>query len=151
MVDTHFRLHKLLTGSFLWDSGHTARMHRRFGLSTLRSLGVGKKSLEHKINEEIRYLIERIDAEKSRPFDPCLSVQNAVSNIICTICFGYRFDYADERFQKMLNILNSSLSSSGPDAIGNVFQPLIDTPLYSQRRALCKTMTGFINGIVKVK
>ena len=151
MMATNFYLHEILTGSFLWDSGQTARMHRRFGLSTFRSLGVGKKSLEHKINEELRYLIERIDAEKNRPFDPYVSVQNAVSNIICTISFGYRFDYADERFQKMLNILNSSISSSGPDAIGNVFPPLIDTPLYSQRRALCKTMTGFINGIVKVK
>lgn len=33
-------------------------------------------------------------------------MNNAVSNIICSITFGKRFDYKDEQFQELLRLLD---------------------------------------------
>lgn len=38
---------------------------------------------------------------------------NAVSNIICSIVFGDRFDYDNKRFAKLLEILNENIRLSG--------------------------------------
>ncbi|NXI34090.1 CP2J2 protein, partial [Galbula dea] len=43
------------------------------------------------------------------PFNPQLKISNAVSNIICSITFGNRFDYNDEDFQKLLQLLDEAL------------------------------------------
>ncbi|KAF7235654.1 Cytochrome P450 2J2 [Varanus komodoensis] len=39
-----------------------------------------------------------------QPFDPHLQIKNAVSNIICSITFGDRFDYSDSKFHKLLHL-----------------------------------------------
>lgn len=36
-------------------------------------------------------------------------IMNAVSNIICSIVFGDRFDYDNKRFANLLEILNENL------------------------------------------
>uniref|UniRef100_A0A8C0UED2 Cytochrome P450 2J2-like n=1 Tax=Cyanistes caeruleus TaxID=156563 RepID=A0A8C0UED2_CYACU len=40
-----------------------------------------------------------------QPFDPHYKINSAVSNIICSITFGNRFDYHDNRFQELLHSL----------------------------------------------
>lgn len=40
-------------------------------------------------------------------------IMNAVSNIICSIVFGDRFDYDNKRFAKLLEILNENIRLSG--------------------------------------
>ncbi|XP_031456356.1 cytochrome P450 2D27-like [Phasianus colchicus] len=45
-----------------------------------------------------------------RPFDPRFLVNNAVSNLICTITYGERFDYADKTFKKLLTLFENSLN-----------------------------------------
>ena len=41
-----------------------------------------------------------------KPFDPHFTINNAVSNIICSITFGERFDYQDDQFQELLRLLD---------------------------------------------
>ena len=41
-----------------------------------------------------------------QPFDPHFIINNAVSNIICSITFGERFDYQDDQFQELLRLLD---------------------------------------------
>ncbi|XP_062437342.1 cytochrome P450 2J2-like [Rhea pennata] len=88
------------------SNGHIWRQQRKFALSTLKSIAV---SFEEKVQEESRYLIEIIEEEKGQPFDPHYKINSAVSNIICSITFGNRFDYHDNRFQELLHSLAETL------------------------------------------
>ncbi|XP_038060350.1 cytochrome P450 2D3-like [Patiria miniata] len=136
-------------GSFLFADGESAKEQRHFGLGAFRKLGVGKKSLEHKINEEARYLVERIEAKEHRSFDPNLIIHNAVSNIICTVCFGYRFDYDDPNFKKLVRSLQYILHTTGFGSLANMFPLLILTPLYSKVHGCLRYIRERINGIVQ--
>ncbi|XP_072505770.1 cytochrome P450 2J2-like isoform X2 [Notamacropus eugenii] len=88
------------------SNGQEWKQQRRFTLMTLRNFGLGKKTLEDRIQEEARYLIEAIREEKGQPFDPHFQINNAVSNIICSITFGHRFEYHDSQFQDLLKTLD---------------------------------------------
>ena len=74
-------------------------------LTALRNFGMGKRSLENKINEEGRCLASSFAELDGMPFDPQHIVQNAVANIICSISFGNRYDYDDPEFRELLNYI----------------------------------------------
>ncbi|XP_070816898.1 uncharacterized protein [Chaetodon trifascialis] len=94
-------------------NGEIWKTQRRFALSTLRSFGLGKNSLEQSICEEIRHLQEEIEKEKGEPFSPAGLFINAVSNIICRLVMGKRFEYNDHKFQLMLKYQSEVLYLEG--------------------------------------
>ncbi|XP_039178236.1 cytochrome P450 2C5-like [Crotalus tigris] len=71
---------------------------RRFTLSTLRDFGMGKKRMSERVQEEALCLVEEMAATKGQPFDPRRNLTSAVSNVICAVVFGNRFDYKDQTF-----------------------------------------------------
>ncbi|XP_042201970.1 cytochrome P450 2J6-like [Callorhinchus milii] len=83
--------------------------HRRFALSTLKNFGLGKKSLELRIVEEASFLNNELEAEIGHPFDPHFRINNATSNIICSLIFGDRFDYQDTKLLHLLEIIDESM------------------------------------------
>ncbi|XP_006096650.1 cytochrome P450 2U1 [Myotis lucifugus] len=89
--------------------GPVWRQQRKFSHSTLRHFGLGKLSLEPKIIEEFKYVKEEMQKHGGDPFDPFPIVHNAISNIICLMCFGRRFDYTNSEFRKMLNFISRGL------------------------------------------
>ncbi|XP_051737047.1 cytochrome P450 2B15 [Ctenopharyngodon idella] len=103
-------------GIIMVTFGHSWRQQRRFALHTLRNFGLGKKSVEDRVLEESRYLISEMLKEEGRSMNPQHAIQNAVSNIICSIVFGDRFDYDDKRFSYLLKILNENLMLAGSAA-----------------------------------
>ncbi|XP_072175939.1 cytochrome P450 2J2-like [Diadema setosum] len=80
--------------------------HRRFGLTALRNFGMGKRSLESRINEEARMLTDAFSSKGGAPLDPHANFVTAVSNIISAITFGHRFEYSDPVFQKLTKDMN---------------------------------------------
>ncbi|XP_044839485.1 cytochrome P450 2D14-like isoform X2 [Mauremys mutica] len=93
--------------------GQAWKEQRRFALSTFRNLGMGKKSLEQRVTEETGFLYSAICSEKGRPFDPHFLINNAVSNVICSLVYGERFDYDNKKFQRLLHFFEQALNEEG--------------------------------------
>ncbi|KAG9269332.1 cytochrome P450 2B4 [Astyanax mexicanus] len=93
--------------------GNSWRQQRRFALHTLRDFGLGKKSVEERVAEEARYLIKEMLKQEGKAFYPSHPIMNSVSNIICSIVFGDRFEYDDRRFAKLLEIINENIRFLG--------------------------------------
>ncbi|XP_033885264.1 cytochrome P450 2J2-like isoform X1 [Acipenser ruthenus] len=106
--------HRLNKGQgLILSSGHMWKRQRRFAFTTLKNFGVGKKTLESTILEEIRHLQETIEEEQGRPYDPHFTFNNAVSNIICSVVLGRRFEYSDVHFQEILHLMFEGLYLQG--------------------------------------
>ncbi|XP_041090073.1 cytochrome P450 2K3-like isoform X2 [Polyodon spathula] len=93
----------------IFGKGESWRVMRRFTLSILRDFGMGKKTIEDRIIEESQKLVEVFQSHKGKAFDPQIIINSAVSNIICSIVFGDRFDYNDPQFLNLQRILNENL------------------------------------------
>uniref|UniRef100_A0A4W3JDZ5 Uncharacterized protein n=1 Tax=Callorhinchus milii TaxID=7868 RepID=A0A4W3JDZ5_CALMI len=127
------------------------RDQRRFALSTLKNFGLGKKSLEARIVEEASFLNDEFEAEIGHPFDPHFRINNAASNIICSLIFGDRFDYQDKKFLHLLELIDESvvLEAGFWAKLVNMF-PFIDGLPGPHRRIFenQKKMVEFIQEIV---
>ncbi|XP_072195540.1 cytochrome P450 2H1-like isoform X4 [Excalfactoria chinensis] len=100
---------KLFKGTgIVTSNGETWRQLRRFALTTLRDFGMGKKGIEERIQEEAHFLVERIRNTHEKPFNPGKFITHAVSNIICSIVFGDRFDYEDKKFLDLIVMLEEN-------------------------------------------
>ncbi|XP_019355655.1 cytochrome P450 2U1 isoform X2 [Alligator mississippiensis] len=89
--------------------GPVWKQQRKFSHTTLRHFGLGKNSLEPKIIEELKYIKEEIQTHGKEPFNPFSIISNGVSNIICTLAFGRRFDYEDVEFTTLLSLMSRGL------------------------------------------
>uniref|UniRef100_A0A8C4TJN3 Cytochrome P450, family 2, subfamily V, polypeptide 1 n=1 Tax=Erpetoichthys calabaricus TaxID=27687 RepID=A0A8C4TJN3_ERPCA len=94
------------------SSGYRWKQHRRFMLTTLRNFGVGKKSLESTIIEELGYFRQAIQEEQGRPFEPHFLINNAIANIICSMVFGRRFEYTLKHMERLSGMPPGSLPCS---------------------------------------
>lgn len=88
----------------LMTSGNLWKQQRKFSLSALRSMGVGKSSFEDQISSETNLLMMELANENGRPFDPRKLITNSVSNVICSVVFGKHYSYDDAEFLELLAI-----------------------------------------------
>ncbi|XP_077774821.1 cytochrome P450 2W1-like isoform X3 [Podarcis muralis] len=85
----------------IFSDGELWKATRRYTLASLRDLGMGKKRIEGKIQEELQFLVELIKSFKGEAF-PLKTLTLATTNVAYGIVFGDRFDYDDETFLTLL-------------------------------------------------
>ncbi|KAM3834579.1 cytochrome P450 2J2-like [Vipera latastei] len=97
----------------IFSNGHIWKQQRHIAITSLRKLGLGKKSIEHQIEDTAQTLVETFKKTKGQPFDPSIPITNAVSNVICALSFGQQFAPEDESFQKLIQALETIVKFSG--------------------------------------
>ncbi|KAH0620185.1 hypothetical protein JD844_020191 [Phrynosoma platyrhinos] len=93
----------------VFSNGETWKQLRRFALTSLRNFGMGKKSIEERIQGEAQYLLEQIQDTKEQPFDPKFLLNCATGNVICSIVLGKHYDYNDKRFLAFMDLSNENI------------------------------------------
>ncbi|XP_073405340.1 cytochrome P450 2F3-like isoform X3 [Dendrobates tinctorius] len=111
-----------------FSNGEGWKNRRRFALLTLRNFGMGKKNIEERILEEAQFLIKEFENTKKSPVDLTVFLARAVSNVICSIIYGNRFDYEDKRLLAITASIynNFCIMSSTWGTLYNMFPNLMD-------------------------
>ncbi|XP_055349472.1 cytochrome P450 18a1-like [Paramacrobiotus metropolitanus] len=135
-------------GLFMSD-GELWKEHRRFALSTLRDLGMGKSWLQERILEEVDVIVDILAAQNGQPFDPAHVITNAVSSIICAAMFGRRFAYDDEEFRGLLRVLKEGLKNLGQSNMLMLFPSLKYLPVFRKKYARMKAEQDFVFNYVE--
>ncbi|KTG03682.1 hypothetical protein cypCar_00040789 [Cyprinus carpio] len=134
----------------IFSNGENWKEMRRFALSNLRDLGMGKRGSEDKIIEEIQYLKAEFDKFEEKPFDTTRPVNYAVSNIISSIVYGSRFEYTDPRFTETVDRANENVRVSGSASmmLYNIFPWL--GPFLNSKRIIMRNLMKNRAEIVKL-
>ncbi|XP_040212686.1 cytochrome P450 2W1-like [Rana temporaria] len=96
----------------IFSNGEGWKETRRFTLSILRDLGMGKRPIEGRIIDELQFLNELIESHKGKPFEKQV-FYNAPPNITFGMLFGRRFEYDNPTFKKMIIIMDDVVKLTG--------------------------------------
>ncbi|KAM9305176.1 cytochrome P450 2W1-like [Gastrophryne carolinensis] len=99
----------------IFSNGEGWKVTRRFTLSILRDLGMGKGPIEERIIDELQFLNALIASHNGKPFEKQV-FYNAPPNITFSILFGRRFDYSNPIFKKMCFIIDDVVKLTGSPA-----------------------------------
>ncbi|XP_075463172.1 cytochrome P450 2F3-like isoform X2 [Ascaphus truei] len=121
-------LHYLKGHDIGFNNGEKWKNLRRFALLTLRNFGMGKRSMENRIQEEALFLIKELAKTKGSPIDITNLFAHSVANVICSIIYGSRFDYEDKRLLTITGSINKNfhIMSSTWGTLYNMYPGLMD-------------------------
>uniref|UniRef100_A0A3P8U5S5 Cytochrome P450, family 2, subfamily X, polypeptide 9 n=1 Tax=Amphiprion percula TaxID=161767 RepID=A0A3P8U5S5_AMPPE len=135
-------------GVILADYGPQWREHRRFALMTLRNFGLGKKSMEERIHDEIQHTIETLDKSIGKTMSPQVMFHNMSSNIICQVLFGTRYEYDDYFIKEVVRCFTESAKIiNGPwvmlyDAFPMLRNLLLPCNKVFENAKICKSLVN---------
>eukprot|EP00079_Xenopus_tropicalis_P036209 XP_017949980.1 PREDICTED: uncharacterized protein LOC100124950 isoform X1 [Xenopus tropicalis] len=122
-----------------FSHGENWKVMRRFTIATLRDFGMGKRTIEDRINEECHSLVETFQSYKGEPFETNLIMNAAVANIIVSILLGHRFEYQDPTLLKLIGLSNEMVRILG--------SPIV--LLYNAYPSVMKWLPGSHHNVIK--
>ncbi|CAH1775796.1 unnamed protein product [Owenia fusiformis] len=93
---------------------------RKFTITTLKEFGLGRNRIEQTIQKEFLELSKEIAKHNGEAFDMKHLLNTCVSNIICSMVFGHRFNYTDKTFQRMMNLMGENTVNFRRAIIGSM-------------------------------
>uniref|UniRef100_A0A5F8G284 unspecific monooxygenase n=1 Tax=Monodelphis domestica TaxID=13616 RepID=A0A5F8G284_MONDO len=137
----------------VFSKGERWKELRRFSLMTLRNLGMGKRSIEERVQEEAKYLVEEFKKSNGQPCDPKFILECVPCNVICSVIFQKRFEYSDRKLQTLMELLDENIKilTSPWIQVYNFIPSLVHYLPGPHRTFLnnCKIMHNFIEEKVK--
>ncbi|XP_073405345.1 cytochrome P450 2G1-like [Dendrobates tinctorius] len=94
---------------FILSNGKQWKILRTFTIKTLKRFGFGNKSDVSKMQKEAQCIVEEFAKYNGHPVDPAKYLMHAFSNVLSGFIFGARFDYKDQRFTKLFQVLDHYL------------------------------------------
>ncbi|XP_025099198.1 LOW QUALITY PROTEIN: cytochrome P450 2F3-like [Pomacea canaliculata] len=118
----HFPIAEYLKSTgVIESSGPIWKAQRKTALEILRGFGFGKNILAERIQEEVTEYLKAIAEKKGQPQEPGPDDQVSVSNNICSIVFGKRFEYDDPVFNSYMHTLEENAREAGSASIVQTF------------------------------
>ncbi|VDI64372.1 cytochrome P450, family 2, subfamily J [Mytilus galloprovincialis] len=118
---------KLLKGqaSLVFSNGQEWVAGRKFTVAALKDFGVGSKSIEERIHEETRYLVDFFSKSQNSSIDASKLFPKVASNVVSNIIFGDRFDHEDPDFIRLLENVQFIIEQNSPFRPDNFF-PILE-------------------------
>ncbi|KAM4840194.1 cytochrome P450 2C21-like isoform X2 [Urocitellus parryii] len=91
-----------------FSNGDIWKQTRRFSLTVLRNMGMGKKTIEDRIKEEALCLIDELIKTNGSPCDPTFLLTCVPCNVIASVIFLNRFDYGDKKFHSLIHYFHEN-------------------------------------------
>ncbi|XP_059152572.1 cytochrome P450 2J4-like [Physella acuta] len=95
-----------ITKGLTQSSGHDWREQRTVAYSILKKFGMGKNILAEKIGEEVDAIINELAKENGRALNIRWLINISISNIICSIIIGKRFEFHDPKMKQLTTVIN---------------------------------------------
>ncbi|XP_059161802.1 cytochrome P450 2U1-like [Physella acuta] len=104
-----------------FSSGEVWREQRAITMRLLKQFGMGKNILAEKIQAEIECYLKTLSNLKGEATDIRSVTYASVSNIICSIVIGERFEYSDPKFQNLLQDVATIMKNLQMNSFLNFF------------------------------
>nr|XP_034178596.1 cytochrome P450 18a1 isoform X1 [Osmia lignaria] len=97
---------------------------RKFLHDKLRSFGMtyiggGKKVMESRIMREVKTFLRGLASKGGRSTDVSASLGMSISNVICSLIMGVRFQHGDYRFKRFMDLIEEGFKLFGSMAAVN--------------------------------
>lgn len=134
----------------VWSSGPLWKEQRTFALTTMRKFGFGKRCLQDQIMEEVDCFMEELEKYENKPFDIQNILNTSVSNVICSLLFGKRFEYEDTKFKRLVVLLNKLFATGNASSPAFIFPVLRHLPMsrYTTVQNIFADIDGFTSEII---
>lgn len=105
----------------IFSNGANWKEQRSVEMSILRTFGMGKNLLAEKVQTEVDCYIKYLASLNGKPSNIRIMTNISMSNLICSILIGHRFEYDDTYFQDLMHKLTALVSDLQNTSIVNFF------------------------------